>query len=68
VLLGCLTLNLMQPEAALPPPWPSAAPWRPYLGNMAVAPAARRRGVAAALLAAAERLGERPGGGGGGVC
>jgi hypothetical protein len=45
----------MQPEAALPPPFPSGAPQRVYISNMAVARAARRRGVARRLLAAAVR-------------
>jgi uncharacterized membrane protein YgcG len=45
----------MQPEAALPPPFPSGAPLRLYISNMAVAPAARRRGVARRLLAGAVR-------------
>jgi hypothetical protein len=45
--------SVMQPEALLPPPFPSAAPPRLYISNMSVSPSARRRGVARRLLAAA---------------
>ena len=51
--------SVMQAEAVLPPPFPSLAPHRLYVSNMAVAPAARRRGAARALLRAATRAGAR---------
>lgn len=57
--VGCMTLCLMRPEALLPPPWPSMAPTRLYLSNMAVLPSARRQGVASSLLAAGEVLARR---------
>lgn len=49
----------MQPEAFLPPPFPSNAPLRPYISNMAVQPSVRRQGVAAALLTHAVRTASR---------
>ncbi|GBF95577.1 hypothetical protein Rsub_08558 [Raphidocelis subcapitata] len=52
---GCCFVSVSQPEAALPPPFPSAAPQRAYVANFAVVPPARRRGAARALLAAAVR-------------
>lgn len=55
-LLGSATLSMLRPEAALPPPLPSAAPWRAYLSNMAVSRDARRRRVGSALLEAAQQL------------
>lgn len=57
-LLGCVSMSMMQPEALLPPPFPSHAQLRAYIGNMAVLPTARRRGVARALLNACEQLGK----------
>eukprot|EP00873_Tetraselmis_striata_P024643 jgi/Tetstr1/444907/TSEL_003358.t1 len=58
-LVGSATLLLRRVEAALPPPFPTRAPARMYLCNMAVRPASRRRGVARALLQEAQRLGTR---------
>jgi hypothetical protein len=49
----------MQAEAVLPPPFPSLAPHRFYISNMAVVPSARRRGAARRLLAAAVTTGRR---------
>ncbi len=57
-VVGTVALCLSQPEALLPPPFPSAAPTRLYVSNMAVAPGHRRRGVARALLRASVRVGE----------
>ncbi|WIA41427.1 hypothetical protein OEZ86_005009 [Tetradesmus obliquus] len=57
-LLGTATLSLMQAEAALPPPFPSSAPLRSYISNMAVLPAARRQGIATALVGACGRIGQ----------
>lgn len=57
-LAACVTLTLTQPEAILPPPFPSGKPYRAYVGNMAVLPQHRRRGLAQQLLARCERLGE----------
>ncbi|KAF6255684.1 hypothetical protein COO60DRAFT_193031 [Scenedesmus sp. NREL 46B-D3] len=57
-LLGTATLSLMQAEAALPPPFPSSAPLRAYISNMAVLPQARRQGIATALVGACGRIGE----------
>ena len=56
--MGCVTVNMMQPEAKLPPPFPSNAPFRAYISNMAVSPAVRRQGVARALLRECERIGK----------
>jgi ribosomal protein S18 acetylase RimI-like enzyme len=58
-LLLLLLLLLLQAEAALPPPFPSNAPLRAYISNMAVLPAARRQGIATALVGACGRIGER---------
>lgn len=55
-LLGTATLSLMQAEAALPPPFPSNAPLRAYISNMAVLPTARRHGIATALVGACGRI------------
>lgn len=57
--VGTLMLSVTQPQALLPPPFPSSSPPRLYISNMAVAPAWRRRGVASRLLAAADRLAAR---------
>ena len=46
----------LQPEAALPPPFPTAKPRRAYISNMAVLQQHRRRGVATALLRQCERM------------
>lgn len=54
-IVGVAALLRSRPEALLPPPAPTRAPLVPYLGNLAVAPAARGRGVARRLLSAAER-------------
>jgi len=61
-LLGTATCSMLRPEALLPAPLPSGAPWRAYVSNMAVLQSARRRGVARALLDASLRLGECPDG------
>eukprot|EP00887_Chlorella_sp_A99_P004928 scaffold4.g4928.t1 len=58
-VVGTAALTLAQPEARLPPPFPSASPRRAYCSNMAVVPAARRRGVGSALLGACERAARR---------
>ncbi|GLC35451.1 hypothetical protein PLESTB_000205700 [Pleodorina starrii] len=55
-VVACATLSLMQPEALLPPPFPSAKPFRCYVSNMAVAPSHRRRGLARRLLQQCERV------------
>lgn len=55
--VGCALASFLAPEAALPPPWPTAKPLRLYMSNLAVLPAHQRRGVAAALLHACEVLG-----------
>jgi ribosomal protein S18 acetylase RimI-like enzyme len=54
-LLGSATVSLAQPEAALPPPFPTSKPRRVYVSNIAVLPSHRRRGVATALLRQSER-------------
>ena len=56
-LLGATMCCLLAAEALLPPPFPSAAPLRFYVGNVTVAPEARRRGVATSLLQRSELLG-----------
>ncbi|GIL75593.1 hypothetical protein Vretimale_15119 [Volvox reticuliferus] len=50
------TLSLMQPEALLPPPFPSSKPFRLYVSNMSVLPSHRRRGLARRLLLQCERV------------
>lgn len=55
LLNGAVALSLAQPQAVLPPPFPSAAPWRCYVSNMAVNPRYRRLGIGSALLARCER-------------
>jgi ribosomal protein S18 acetylase RimI-like enzyme len=47
---GIATVSYRRPEAALPPPFPSSAPLRAYLSDMAVLPSARRSGCARLLL------------------
>lgn len=54
-LLGSATVSLAQPEAALPPPFPTSAPRRVYVSNIAVLQQYRRQGVASALLQQSER-------------
>ncbi len=44
-----------QPEAALPPPFPTTKPRRTYVSNIATLPQHRRKGVATALLRQCER-------------
>jgi len=61
-VVGIATLSMRRPEARLPPPFPSSAPLRAYLSDMAVSPRARRSGCARLLLergcALARRWGE----------
>lgn len=59
-IAGCAVVSIAAPEALLPPPWPSRAPLRCCISNLAVADAFRRRGVARQLLAACECLGNHP--------
>ncbi len=56
-LAACIMLLMGQPEALFPPPLPSAAPMRPYVGNLAVSVQHRRKGLARALVCACELLG-----------
>jgi ribosomal protein S18 acetylase RimI-like enzyme len=58
-VVGIATVSLRRPEAALPPPFPSSAPLRAYLSDMAVSPSARRRGAARLLLERACALARR---------
>lgn len=52
----CLALpRTLQPEAALPPPFPTTKPRRTYVSNIATLPQHRRKGVASALLRQCER-------------
>jgi len=55
-VVSSATLQVCVPDAPLPPPFPSARPYRAYLANVAVAPEARRAGVATAVIARAERI------------
>lgn len=58
-IIGCAMVTLSAAEAVLPPPLPTRAPQRCYIGNMAVAIPRRRQGVAKALLQACERVAKR---------
>ena len=58
-VLGCVTVSPLRAEAALPPPFPSSAPLRCNVSNMAVSAGARRQGVARRLLAQCERIGKQ---------
>ncbi|PNG93960.1 hypothetical protein TSOC_015289, partial [Tetrabaena socialis] len=55
-VVACATLSLLQPEALLPPPFPSGKPFRLYVSNMSVLPGHRRRGLARRLLERCERV------------
>lgn len=57
--VAAASLSLLQPEALLPPPFPSNKPYRLYVSNMSVVPAHRRRGLAKRLLLQCERVGKR---------
>ncbi|KAL4439267.1 hypothetical protein ABPG77_004169 [Micractinium sp. CCAP 211/92] len=54
-VLGCAAVSLAQPEAALPPPFPTSKPRRVYVSNIAVLPQHRRQGVGTLLLQTCER-------------
>lgn len=54
-IAGCIAISLARPEAALPAPFPTRAPLRCYVSNMAVLQACRGQGIASLLLAKAER-------------
>ncbi|PNW74000.1 hypothetical protein CHLRE_13g581150v5 [Chlamydomonas reinhardtii] len=54
--VAAASLSLLQPEALLPPPFPSNKPYRLYVSNMSVVPAHRRRGLAKRLLLQCERV------------
>ncbi|KAL4428386.1 hypothetical protein ABPG75_002475 [Micractinium tetrahymenae] len=54
-VLGCAAVSLAQPEAALPPPFPTSKPRRVYVSNIAVLPQHRRQGVGSLLLQQCER-------------
>jgi len=56
-VIGSVTLTVRRVEAVLPPPFPTNAPQRLYVCNMAVSEAYRRRGIARAMLDEAERVG-----------
>lgn len=56
-LLGYASVCICQPQAVLPPPFPSTQPHRLYLDGLVVAREHRQRGVGLQLLCAAERLG-----------
>ena len=55
IITGSVALSLAQPHAVLPPPFPSLAPWRCYVSNMAVDSNHRRLGIGSALLSRCER-------------
>jgi ribosomal protein S18 acetylase RimI-like enzyme len=57
VIVGSVTLTLYQPEALLPPPFPSGAAMRAYVTAMAVREEWRRKGLARAMLRACVRTG-----------
>ncbi|KAG2452338.1 hypothetical protein HYH02_003362 [Chlamydomonas schloesseri] len=54
--VAAASVSLMQPEALLPPPFPSNKPFRLYVSNMSVVPSHRRRGLARRLLQQCERV------------
>lgn len=57
-LTGCAVLSMAAPEAYLPPPFPSGAPLRCCVSNVAVDGGFRRKGVARRLLKRCETIGE----------
>ena len=56
-ILGCVVMSLAAPEAFLPPPFPSAAPMRCCISNVAVDGAFRQRGIARRMLRRCETIG-----------
>lgn len=57
--LGCVTISLARVEALLPPPFPSNAPLRLFISNLAVLERYRRQGVAKKLVKACSQLATR---------
>lgn len=55
-LAGCVNVSMFQAAAALPAPFPSLAPWVPYVSSLAVSPDQRRKGVAKRLIDQCERI------------
>ncbi len=56
-IAGYASVKLCQPQALLPPPFPSRTPVRLYIDGLAVAEQHRKRGLGLKLLQACERLG-----------
>lgn len=54
-IVGCAFVFLYRAEAGSPPPFPTNAPLRMYLSNLAVADGYRGRGVASALVREVEK-------------
>lgn len=55
-LVGVAALTLSQPEAILPPPFPTSVMFRAYCSNVAVLEEHRRRKIATGLLYRVERV------------
>lgn len=55
-IVGCASVSIARPEAALPPPFPTGKPFRCYASNIAVQETHRRRGLGRRLLQQCERI------------
>lgn len=55
-VVGCSSISVARPEAALPPPFPTGKPFRCYASNIAVEERYRRQGIGRRLLQQCERV------------
>lgn len=56
-IVGCAVVSILAPEALLPPPFPSAAPLRCCISNLATSAAHRKKGIATMLVKRCESVG-----------
>ena len=56
-IVGCAVVSILAPEALLPPPFPSAAPLRCCISNLATSAAHRKKGIATMLVKRCECVG-----------
>jgi ribosomal protein S18 acetylase RimI-like enzyme len=59
-IVGCAVVSILAPEAMLPPPFPSAAPLRCCISNLAISPAHRKKGLATMIVKQCETIGSSP--------